>query len=446
MLNRLFTTLSGLLRKNAVVSLMGNGMSAVLGVSTLALLARLLPAEVLGAWILYQTSYTIFDMIRMGSLLNPFIQLVARVESDEDVRRLAGASWQLGIAFTAVVGLVLWGLIGLFPATQQWLGGSDTIFWFALTGVVAFPSVVATWWLHSNSRFVELQWLRLSNQIVFLLGLGICYFLNALTYGNLCIVFFAGNALVSTLALLLDWCRLSDVWKGRRAERQYLFDFGKYAALSFLGANLLRSADLFLIGAFMGPQSVALYSIPQRLLQILDMPIRSVVATSLPKLAEYYQRGQTVAFVNYFHREAGRLCYALLPLSLLCMVLAPYLVNALGGSRYEGGAIILQIFMVQGLLLPLDRYTSITLDSMGKPKATLVKIIGMLVVVVAGDLLVITLTGSLAAIALVSLLTFSLGLLSGYIFLNKYMPINPTDTLRIGWREVRLLVTQFRHA
>ena len=41
--------------------------------------------------------------------------------------------------------------------------------------------------------------------------------------------------------------------------------FGRYNIFAFLGANLLKSSDTFLISAFLGDKALAIYLIPQRL-------------------------------------------------------------------------------------------------------------------------------------------------------------------------------------
>ena len=143
--------ITALVHNNTLISLAGNGLSAVLGVALLGTLARWLQADLLGMWILYQMSYTLFDFIRMGSLLNPFIQRIAAIQSVDETRKLVGSAWQLGVLFTIIVAICLVVSVVFIPSAQKWVGGFDTIICFILRSFAAFTSLVATWWLHSKS-------------------------------------------------------------------------------------------------------------------------------------------------------------------------------------------------------------------------------------------------------------------------------------------------------
>lgn len=437
--------LTRLLRKNAVVSLIGNGSGAFLGLITLALLARWLPKEDFGRWTLFLTSYTLFDSVRMGLLLNALIRYTAGRPSEADFRRWVGATWQIGLAFTGLLSLLVIGLVVGFPALGEQIGDPETAGWFVAVAIVTLPATMATWFLHAKSRFLPLQVIRVLTPLIFMLLFGWDWFNDSLTYKGLFWDYFMANASVSMLTLIAGWSRWPDVRFGLKAQRHQLLHFGKYSIGTLLVANLLRSADVFLLSAFLGPAAVAFYVIPQRFIQLLDTPVRSIVVTDIPRLAELHQSQQIGQFVQYFQKSAGRLWMLLLPVSLAGFVLAELLVTLLGGAQYRDGALILRLFMIQGALIPLERYSGIGLDAIGHPQANLMKVLLMLLVTLTGDVLVLFFFKSVAAVALISILTFCAGLFAGFWLMERYVPVTLVGAIQAGWRDLLGRFNQISH-
>lgn len=426
----------GILRKNAVVSLLGNGTGAFLGLVTLALLARWLPKEEFGKWTVFLTTYTLFETVRMGLLLNALIRYTAGMVSEEEFRRWVGATWQVGIAFTLLTSLLLVGLVFGFPVLGKQISDPETVVWFVAVAIITLPSNMATWFLHARSRFLPLQVIRVAVPLVFLSLFSWDWFNGSFTYNGMFRNYFIANGSVSVLVLLAGWSRWEEIRFGLKEHRRQLIAFGKYSIGTLLISNLLRSADVFLLSAFLGPAAVAFYAIPQRFIQLLDTPVRSIVVTDIPRLAELHRRLQVSLFVEHFQRSAGRLWMLLLPVSLAGFVLAEPLVTLLGGTQYRDGALILRLFMIQGALIPLERYSGIGLDAIGQPQANLTKVLIMLVVTVSGDLLALYFFQSVAAVAFVSILTFCAGLFAGFWFMGRYISVTLTGTIQSGWKDL----------
>ena len=438
--------LSRFLRKNAVVSLIGNGAGALFGLITLALLARWLPKEDFGKWMLFLTGYTVFDTVRMGLLLNALIRHTAGVRSDADFRRWVGATWQIGLAFTLLIGGAVAGFVLGVPAVADKVFESDMAFWFGLLAVVTLPANMATWFLHARSRFLPVQVIRVATPLLFLLLFSWDWQRGLFSYEGLFLDYFIANGCVSLGTLLAGRSRLADIRYGLKTQRRPLIAFGKFSIGTLLIANLLRSADVFLLNAFMGPAAVAFYAIPQRFIQLLDTPVRSIVVTDIPRLAELHQRQRISEFVNYFQVSAGRLWVLLLPVSLLGFVFAEPLLTALGGAQYRDGALVLRLFMIQGALIPLERYSGIGLDTIGHPQANLLKVVLMLLVTLTGDTLALILFQSVAAVAFVSIVTFCVGLGAGFWLMSRYVPVSLAEAIGSGWRDVFGRLKRIAHA
>ncbi|GAB3639943.1 hypothetical protein GCM10027423_05790 [Spirosoma arcticum] len=438
------------MRKNAAVSLVGNGVAAVLSLLTTGLLARWIPRESFGNWILFLVSYTLFDTLRSGLLLNGIIQYTTdlpagSVEKESAMNRWEGAVWQLGLCFTLGVGPLLIGLVHWFPLLRDWIGSSETVVWFWIISLVSLPANIATWFLHARSRFGPLQWVRILSQALFLFLIVPIHWLGRLPDYNLYVLYAFANALVSAWTVVSGWSRWQSVRRGTVVERSALLHFGKFTIGTLVGSNLLRSVDTLLLGAVLGPEAVAVYAIPRRLMQLLDLPVRSVIVTAMPQLVKLHNQGQVSAFTPYFQRSAGLLWVALLPLSVAGFVLAEPLVLLLGGGQYRDGATLMRCFMIYGAFLPLDRYSGAGLDAIGKPGANLFKVLVMLVVQVLGSLLALVTIQSTTALATVSIVTFMLGMFIGFRLMNRHVPVSLTGSVQAGWIEFVGLFNRLRH-
>ena len=438
------------MRKNAAVSLLGNGAAAVLSLLTTGLLARWIPREAFGNWILFLVSYTLFDTLRSGLLLNGIIQYTtdlpaASTEKESVLNRWEGAVWQLGLCFTLGVGPLLIGLVYYIPILTDWVGSPETVVWFWIISLVSLPANIATWFLHARSRFGPLQWVRILSHALFLVLITALYGAGLLPNYNLYVLYALANALVSVWAVVKDWSQWQSIRRGTVAERSALLHFGKFTIGTLVGSNLLRSIDTLLLGAVLGPEAVAVYAIPRRLTQLLDLPVRSVIVTAMPQLVKLHNLGQEGAFTRYFERSAGLLWVALLPVSVAGFVLAEPLVMLLGGGQYRDGATLMRFFMVYGAFLPLDRYSGAGLDAINKPWANLLKVLVMLVVQVLGSLLALLTLESTTALAAVSIVTFIMGMFLGFRLVNRYVPVSLMGSVQAGWTECVSLINRLRH-
>ncbi|GAB3939546.1 hypothetical protein GCM10028805_00130 [Spirosoma harenae] len=441
-LSSVVSSVKALLRKNAVVSLLGNGSSMLLGLLTFTLLARWLTKADFGEWSLLLTSFILFDTVRTGLILNALIQQASHCESENELGKWAGAAWQVSGAFTGLCGFLLVSIVLI----SQWLFGPimkvDSLLWLVLVGIVSLPISVASWLLQTQSRFGVLQWSKLIQPLVFLVLLILIYLNNLLTIKTIGLAYLASMGISSVVAIMLGWAFLSSFLTGTTHERQPLLNYGKYSIGALLCSNLLRSSDIYLIRIFLGMDAVALYSVPQRLIQLLEMPIRSIVVTSIPQMVKLHRNNQPELLADFFRKNAGGLWIALLPVSLLCMIFAEPLVTALGGSQYQDAAIIFRMFMIYSALIPLDRYVGVLLDSIGVPKANMTKIAIMLVINIIGDLIALQFFQSVTAVAFVSIFTFGSGVILGFYMIGKRLPITGWQVIREGHKGLFVLYSK----
>jgi len=427
-----------LLKSDTFLSLLGNGGSAGLNFLMFSLLARWLPRAEMGSWVFLLSIYSLFDAIRRGLVFNAYIQQAAATKTDPDLRRWSGAAWQVNLGITVLGGImvvlaaVLSNTMG-WMSIDAWSGG-----WVLASALVSVPANMASWILLARSRFAALQLHKMINPAIYLLLIGALYLTDQLTFYSVGLANLAAGALLSVGCLLARWCSLGEIKAGSASERKHLYDYGKYSIGTLVSVNLLRNSDIFLIRMVLGNEAVALYSIPQRLIQLIEIPLRSIVVTSIPGIIRLFHHGSANALSGLIVRKMGVLWLGMLPLCLLGVLLAEPIVYVLAGEQYGDAVILVQIFMIYGALMPLDRYIGVTLDAIGKPQANFYKVLLMLVVNILGDCLGLWWFGSPVAVAGVSILTFASGIWLGFSLMNRNIPVSWSLVWSEGISEVRL--------
>jgi O-antigen/teichoic acid export membrane protein len=238
------------------------------------------------------------------------------------------------------------------------------------------------------------------------------------------------NLVTSATCFLFGWDGLRHIRKATRQTSKVLLDFGKYTIFTLIGTNLLRSADTLIISLSpLGTSAVALYSIPMKLTELQQIPLRSFVATAFPKMSKASIQGRVEEVKELFYTYSGAMTYLLFGISMVTFVFADLFVLILGGRQYLGTdpltgantADIVRIFSVYGLLLPIDRMAGAGLDSINKPDRNFQKVMYMVFANVTGDLIAVFIFKSLAMVAFASILFTALGIWVGYYFLNRQM-------------------------
>ncbi|MCX6268466.1 MAG: oligosaccharide flippase family protein, partial [Bacteroidetes bacterium] len=127
------------------------------------------------------------------------------------------------------------------------------------------------------------------------------------------------------------------IFRATRKTNRTLLDFGKFTTFTLIGTNLLRSADTLISSLSpLGTAAVALYSIPLKLIDLQQIPLRSFIATAFPKMSRASIKEDMEEVKKVFYTYAGAMSYLFIAMSLFIFVFADLLVLILGGKQYLG--------------------------------------------------------------------------------------------------------------
>jgi O-antigen/teichoic acid export membrane protein len=457
-----------LLSSNNFLSLANNGLVAVFGFLSFIMLVRMVSQEVFGEWVLFLTAGGFIDMLRFGITRTAIIRFLSGA-NENDSQKLMGSNNLINFISTTLIAIILIVVYHFFKNVIDDSGFAMFFKWYPVLSFFNLPFNNAQSILQARMKFDKMLWLRMLNVGSFMIFLGINMFM-AYDIEIILYVYLLTNLLSSLLASFCNWDGIRYTFKANWSTNRIILDFGKYTTGTLIGSNLLKSSDAFIIGLspFMGPVGVALYSIPLKLTEIIEIPLRSFAATAFPNMSKAAIEKDYVKVKEIFYQNAGGMTFLMIPVMLFSFIFAEQIVFVLGGKDYLVTANIFRIFCIYGLLLPIDRFIGIGLDSVNKPKQNFFKVVYMASANILGDILAVfgvstiiigiswtilitqgylpdvayrlahgfTLIKTLELVAVVTILFTIIGILVGFNYLNKELQLNKKAIFVIGFKTI----------
>lgn len=441
MRNRLVTRLLSYSGNPQFLSLAGNLTVSAMSIISVSLLFRVLPVQALGMWVFFNTTVGLADAFRSGFLTTALVRACSGATPARKAEVTASA-WAIALAITSLMGVINVG-------AWLWFGHSASeelavvLRWFGIVLFVTLPYFMATCILQAEMRFDRILYVRLMSQGTFVLGVVGLLVTGSASLLHVVYCYVLSSVIASLATLVLGWARLGS-WPRRTRECILeLAHFGKYSVGSYVGANLLRSSDTFLINFMLGPAALAVYNLAGRFVELIDIPLRSFMATAIPALSAAFNQNKLPEVLRLLRKNAGMLTWAFVPIIVGTLFLADIPIYLIGGAKYQGSeaANLLRISMVIALIFPIDRFFGVTLDVINQPKLNLLKVFLMLGVNVTGDVLALRLFHNIYGVALASLPTAIAGFVFGYLQLRRFLPISIKDILTTGLTEFKILLS-----
>lgn len=382
--------LSKILKNNNFLSLANNGLVAILAFFSFMVLVRSLPTNDFGEWVLFITAANFLDMLRFGITRTAIVRFLSGAKKTE-AKQLIGSNYVINLVSSLLLIVIVFTINYFFSEKLTDSGFSLFFTWFPLLALLNLPFNNALSVLQAKLRFDLILILRMINVGVFMIFLIINYFILHLGLLSITWVYILTNLLSSLISMMFNWDGIKFLFHSTKSANKQILDFGKYTTGTLIGSNLLKSADTFIIGLspFLGTTAVALYSIPLKLTEIIEIPVRSYAMTAFPGMSKASIEGKKEEVKRLYYQNAGGLLYMLIPVMLFSFIFAEEFVTILGGPEYAHTANIFRIFCFYGLLLPIDRLTGVALDSVNMPKQNFIKVVYMTLANIIGDSIIV---------------------------------------------------------
>jgi O-antigen/teichoic acid export membrane protein len=424
-------TLVNIIREDNFLSLAGNVVIAILGIAGFAILARSFSLNIFGEWVLFITAGSFIEMFRFGITNTGLIRYLSGVGHEERIKYIgSNALISFGVTLFIAVVLILCNIV--FNEAIKNSGYQLFFTWYPILAFLNLPWNIALVVLQADSKFGKILALKSINSVSFFIVLAVNFIFFKMTLTELIWALLIINAMTSIVSILAGWDGLNHIRKASVDTNKKLLDFGKYTTFTLIGTNLLRSADTLIISLSpLGNEAVALYSIPLKLTELQQIPLRSFVATAFPKMSKASIKGKVSEVKELFYTYSGAISFLFVFISLCTFIFADLFVMILAGDKFLqndpvtgfNAADIVRVFSFYGLLLPIDRMTGIGLDSINKPGINALKVLLMVVANVTGDLIAIFIFKSLILVAVSSIIFTALGIWLGMYFLSRELSL-----------------------
>lgn len=435
----MYQIIAKILKEDNFLSLAGNLVIAVLGLSGFALLARSLDPENFAQWVIFISGGSLVEMLRFGITNNALVRFLSGASKDQS-EKLIGSNVLISLVSTTIIAFVMVMANVFFKDVISHSVYKLFFAWYPILAFINLPWNNALIVLQAKMEYGKILWIKAINSGLFFSFL----VLNSMVFNfsvlQLVWVLLLVNLITSLISVIKGWDGLIFIKKANKKANSTLLNFGKYSTFTLIGTNLLRNADLIIISISpLGSAAVALFSIPLKLTELQQIPLRSFAATAFPKMSKASLEGNVKEVKNLFYSYSGALTYLFIFISLITFIFAEQFVILVSGYQYlnlESTTFnivtLVRIFSVYGILLPIDRMTGIGLDSINKPNINAIKVFIMLATNIIGDVISVFVFESLEMVAIATLVFTSVGIGLGAYFLNKEFKISTIEIFKTG--------------
>ncbi len=432
-----------IIKTDNFLSLAGNFIFAFFGFASIFILARTLNKPDFGEYVIYLSGMSLFEMVRSGITNTPLVRFLAGSTDPEEQKQLIGASWLLSIMVTIIgVSLIYTGYM-LFSGPINQKGFGLFFKWYPILSLVILPLNTTLSILQARKKFGNIMILRGLNMSTFFIFLVVNYFWLKVDLFWIVVAHQASFLLAGILSIVKGWAALSSIRFSTRHQVTSQLKFGRFSLVTMIGSNLLKSSDTFIIGIMMTAADVAYYSIPIKLIEALEIPLRAIVSVAFPSMSKASRANDLKEVRSIFYSNAGLVTLLFIPLTVILFFLAKPLVLLLGGPAYAGSYVIFWIFLIYGLILPMDRFSGVALDAINKPRLNMLKVLVMVISNIVGDVIVIHYWSSLPGVAICSILNATAGVVVGNLLLRKELGTNVLQIFPYGLNYLRYMIRPF---
>ncbi|WP_134087721.1 lipopolysaccharide biosynthesis protein [Olivibacter sp. XZL3] len=376
---------TGKLVKNIhLLSLMGTGSMSVLTFLFSAILYRFLTIEEVGIWFFFQTSLSFLDMFRQGFLSTAFVKFYAGAAFKRQ-RELIGSTWII-LGSITLVAVIVNLILFLFMDHISDESLRNFINYFSFNFIASLPMIIAMCLAQAQLRFDRLLSIRLTQMSVLIISFVVLIFFKQNNLQQLMYINIFASLCTSVRCIFKGWTGMQYIRFTKKQAIYELFNFGRYTVGTIISANLFNVTNATLINFILGPSSLAIYNLGTRLMEIVEIPLRSFVATAMPTLSKYYNLGLKHEVILTTQKYIGTITLSLIPALAFALFFADLAMGIIGGSQYyhspagHTAGNIFRLFVLFALFYPADRFLAVMLDAIHKPEINFRKILIMLCV------------------------------------------------------------------
>ncbi|NQY05722.1 MAG: oligosaccharide flippase family protein [Flavobacteriaceae bacterium] len=450
----MYKAIKNITKEMNFLSLSGYVLVACFGLVNFALLARYFAPQDFAKWVIFISSGTLVEMIIKGIMSNALIRFLSGSDHQEKPV-LIGSGIVIGLLSSLSITCLLVLCYTLFKDSIDAVGYGAFFAYYPYLIWLNFSWNTAIIIFRAKLRFDHILTIKVLNSVSFFVVLILHYFYFNWTLEQLIWSYLLINLGVSLFCIVKGWSGIQYIFKAQKKSIATLFNFGKHSVFTSLGANLLRNSDTIIISLSpLGTTAVALYSIPLKIVQFMQIPLISFTVTAFPKMSKASIQQNTSKLHTIFHQYTGGLSFLFILIVGLLFTFTEPLIQLISGDQYLNQqlldvdvVILTKILIAYGLLLPTEKMTGIALDSVNKPQKNALKVGIMLVSNIVGDLIAVFVFQSLILVAVATILFTLIGFILGVHYLKSDIQISWSHLVSGGlsvFKKIGIMMTTLK--
>ncbi len=407
------------------------------------ILIRSLDKHQMGTWALFLIVTTVFEVSKTNLLKNAHIRFTTSSSDPEARSGIASSS----MVINALISIGFIALIVLFsgPLSRALNAGDDLALmlqWFipGLILMIFFAHLEAVQQAHMDFKGVFAGYFI--RQISFFLLL-VYHFITKepITIINLAIYQSISIFLGVVVIFLFSRKYLLFRFNPSRFWMKKIMGYGGYIFGSGFLSNIFANMDQILTAYFLLPADVAHYNAAQRINQFIDVPSFAAAEILFPKVSQASAEEGTTRVKYLYERMVAILLSFTIPAALFIICFPHFVINIIAGREYGAAALILQIYMVLGLLRPMQNQAANILNSIGKPELCFY-LNGIFMFVNLGINYACLKQFGFYGAAIGTLITCLLGFVAWYVIMKKHIGFEMGQIFKYILETYKMIYTQ----
>ncbi|MBV9962980.1 MAG: flippase [Parafilimonas sp.] len=341
----------------------------IFGLINFVILVRVLTTQQVGTWALFLAVTSVFETTKSGLLKNAHIRYVSSENNVENKISIASSSLLINslISIVFIIFLIFfsgWMSVKLHAGNDL----SNTLLWFipGLFFMIFFSHFEAI-----QQSFLDFKGVLagyLTRQLFFFLCLVAHFVLKKPFTLQELALYYSIAVFLGTISLYI-FCRKYIHHKFNPAKKwiRSIFGYGGYIFGSGVMSNIFSNLDQVMTGAFISSSAVAFYNAASRINGLVDIPSYAAADIIFPKTAKAVVEDGNEKVKYLYERMVGILLSFTTPAAIFIIIFPNIVITIIAGSKYSSAAPILQMYMITGLMRPMQNQAANLLNSIGKP-------------------------------------------------------------------------------
>lgn len=339
------------------------------GLINFIIMVRVLSTAEMGTWALFLTVTSVFEATKSGLLKNAHIKYVSGSNDLQEKISIASSSFLINVLITFLFIIFLaffsnWMSKELHAGTDL----SSTLYWFipGLIFMIFFSHFEAIQQSHLDFKGVLAGYLV--RQAIFFIFLVVHFFSGESFSLTHLAAYLSVSVLAGSLALYLYSRKyLHHNFKPNVSATKKIFNYGGYIFGSGVMSNIFSNVDQVMTGAFISNSAVAFYNTASRINGLVDIPSYAAAEIIFPKISKASVEDGNNKVRYLYERMVGILLSFTTPAAVFIILFPKFVITVIAGAKYVEAAPILQLYMLTGLMRPMQNQAANLLNSVGKP-------------------------------------------------------------------------------